>query len=60
MRFGVHIPTCIEGMMYPVPFARPADILRYPLVQECEGGLLSLTAPAADHPVQLGVSQDVE
>ena len=27
MRFGVHIPTCIEGMMYPVPFAKPADIL---------------------------------
>ncbi len=27
MRFGVHIPTCIEGMMFPIPFARPADIL---------------------------------
>ena len=27
LRFGVHIPTCIEGMMYPVPFARPSDIL---------------------------------
>jgi len=27
LRFGVHIPTCIEGMMYPVPFARPDDIL---------------------------------
>jgi len=27
MRFGVHIPTCIEGMMYPVPFATPADIV---------------------------------
>jgi probable F420-dependent oxidoreductase len=27
LRFGLHIPTCIEGMMYPVPFARPADIL---------------------------------
>ena len=27
MRFGVHIPTCIEGMMYPVPFAKPEDIL---------------------------------
>src|SRR5437016_9695177 len=27
LRFGVHIPTCIEGMMYPVPFARPEDIL---------------------------------
>ena len=23
VRFGVHIPTCIEGMMYPVPFAKP-------------------------------------
>jgi len=27
MKFGVHIPTCIEGMMYPIPFARPSDIL---------------------------------
>src|SRR5262245_55565497 len=27
LRFGVHIPTCIEVMMYPVPFARPEDIL---------------------------------
>jgi probable F420-dependent oxidoreductase len=26
LRFGAHIPTCIEGMMYPVPFARPEDI----------------------------------
>jgi probable F420-dependent oxidoreductase len=34
MKFGVHIPTCIEGMMYPVPFARPADIL--PTARLCE------------------------
>jgi probable F420-dependent oxidoreductase len=34
VRFGVHIPTCIEGMMYPVPFARPADIL--PIALLCE------------------------
>ena len=34
MRFGVHIPTCIEGMMYPVPFAGPADIL--PTALLCE------------------------
>jgi len=34
LRFGVHIPTCIEGMMYPVPFARPADIL--PTALLCE------------------------
>ena len=27
LRFGVHIATCIEGMMYPVPFAKPEDIL---------------------------------
>src|SRR5580765_2772873 len=27
LKFGVHIPTCIEGMMYPVPFARPEDVL---------------------------------
>ncbi len=34
MKFGVHIPTCIEGMMYPVPFAKPADIL--PTALLCE------------------------
>jgi probable F420-dependent oxidoreductase len=34
LKFGVHIPTCIEGMMYPVPFATPADIL--PLALLCE------------------------
>src|SRR5262252_1977541 len=34
MRFGVHIPTCIEGMMYPVPFARPSDVL--PTALLCE------------------------
>jgi probable F420-dependent oxidoreductase len=34
MRFGVHIPTCIEGMMYPVPFAGPADVL--PTALLCE------------------------
>src|SRR5499425_1126076 len=34
MRFGVHIPTCIEGMMYPIPFAKPSDIL--PTAMLCE------------------------
>jgi probable F420-dependent oxidoreductase len=34
LKFGVHIPTCIEGMMYPVPFAKPADIL--PTALLCE------------------------
>jgi len=34
VRFGVHIPTCIEGMMYPVPFAKPSDIL--PTAVLCE------------------------
>lgn len=34
MKFGVHIPTCIEGMMYPVPFAKPSDIL--PTALLCE------------------------
>ena len=27
LKFGVHVPTCIEGMMYPIPFARASDIL---------------------------------
>ncbi len=34
LSFGVHIPTCIEGMMYPIPFARAADIL--PMALLCE------------------------
>ena len=34
LKFGVHIPTCIEGMMYPVPFAKPSDIL--PTAVLCE------------------------
>ena len=34
LRFGVHIPTCIEGMMYPIPFVRPADILSAALLAE--------------------------
>ena len=34
LSFGVHIPTCIEGMMYPIPFARPSDIL--PTALLCE------------------------
>ena len=37
MKFGVHIPTCIEGMMYPVPFARPEDILPIALLAERVG-----------------------
>ena len=37
MRFGVHIPTCIEGMMYPVPFAKPSDILPTALLCEALG-----------------------
>ena len=28
MRFGVEIPTCTAGMMYPVPFASAADVVR--------------------------------
>lgn len=28
MKFGVGLPTCTAGMMYPVPFATPEDIVR--------------------------------
>ncbi len=34
MKFGVGLPTCTEGMMYPVPFARPEDLLRVTLAAE--------------------------
>jgi probable F420-dependent oxidoreductase len=37
MKFGVHIPTCIEGMMYPVPFAKPEDIVPTALLAERVG-----------------------
>lgn len=28
MRVSAGLPTCMEGMMYPVPFAAPADLIR--------------------------------
>ena len=28
VRFGVALPTCTEGMLYPVPFASPAEVVR--------------------------------
>lgn len=28
MRFGVALPTCTEGMLYPIPFASPQDVVR--------------------------------
>jgi Luciferase-like monooxygenase len=28
MKFGVEIPTCTAGMMYPVPFATVEDVVR--------------------------------
>jgi probable F420-dependent oxidoreductase len=34
MRFGVGLPTCTEGLMYPIPFARPEDLLRVTLEAE--------------------------
>ncbi|MGH7335780.1 MAG: TIGR03619 family F420-dependent LLM class oxidoreductase [Candidatus Rokuibacteriota bacterium] len=37
LKFGVHIPTCIEGMMYPVPFATPQDILPIAVLAERVG-----------------------
>ena len=34
MRFSFGLPTCMEGMMYPVPFASPAQIVE--LAQHAE------------------------
>jgi len=34
VKFGVGLPTCTTGMMYPVPFATPQDIVRVAI--ECE------------------------
>jgi probable F420-dependent oxidoreductase len=37
MKFGVALPTCTEGMMYPVPFATPDDLLRVTTEAEALG-----------------------
>ncbi len=37
MKFGVGLPTCTEGMMYPVPFAAPADVVRIAVEAEALG-----------------------
>jgi probable F420-dependent oxidoreductase len=28
MKFSIHLPTCTEGLVHPVPFAAPADFVR--------------------------------
>lgn len=28
MRFSIHLPTCTEGLVHPVPFAVPGDFIR--------------------------------
>lgn len=37
MKFGVGIPTCTEGMMYPVPYATPEGLLKMCEVAEALG-----------------------
>ncbi len=34
MKFGVGLPTCTAGMMYPVPFASPKDVVRVAIEAE--------------------------
>lgn len=34
MRFGVEVPTCTAGMMYPVPFASVQDVVRVAIEAE--------------------------
>ena len=34
MRFSIQLPTCTEGLVNPIPFARPVDFVR--LAQEAE------------------------
>ena len=43
MKFGVEIPTCTAGMMYPVPFATAQDVIR--VIREA--GLLPAQGRAA-------------
>ncbi len=37
MIFSVGLPTCMEGMMYPVPFAGPEDLVRIAQTAEAAG-----------------------
>ncbi len=37
MRFSVGLPTCMEGMMYPVPFAQPEDLIQIAQLAETLG-----------------------
>ena len=34
MKFSISLPTCFEGVMYPIPFVAPGDFVR--LAQLCE------------------------
>lgn len=34
MKFSVGLPTCLEGMMYPVPFAEAEDLLKVAIAAE--------------------------
>jgi probable F420-dependent oxidoreductase len=34
VKFGVGLPTCTEGLMYPIPFARPEDLPRVAIEAE--------------------------
>jgi len=34
VKFGVGLPTCTAGMMYPVPFASPQDVVRVAIESE--------------------------
>jgi probable F420-dependent oxidoreductase len=37
VKFGVCVATCLEGMMYPIPFASPAESLRMAVLAESLG-----------------------
>jgi alkanesulfonate monooxygenase SsuD/methylene tetrahydromethanopterin reductase-like flavin-dependent oxidoreductase (luciferase family) len=34
MKFSISLPTCFEGVMYPIPFVEPDDFVR--MAQLCE------------------------
>src|SRR5437763_16902520 len=34
MKFGIEAPNCLAGMMYPVPFAAAADVIRVAMEAE--------------------------
>ena len=47
MKFSISLPTCFEGVMYPIPFVEPADFVR--MAKLCETARLPLGVGQRSH-----------